>query len=251
MISPNATSPSVTSGDWLLEVDMISPGATSVTSGDWLVVSDTSLTPTCASYNPSNQTCMQWALSSTETTACCDYRHLYHTYALSGTHKSPKQQFMDILKSRHCPAILSTRKSVRAPSDHRELRARETLRRVIGDQKFKKFIRDGFVSVKAKSGLVYQIFPGHYMTNVYRDGERVEKLCVVLNGDFPPTDSLIMRYLLILNDEHDFRNHAISHAFTNIVTPRQTRFESLIDAWNRTQPHKPQLHGPQLQSVAA
>jgi hypothetical protein len=96
-------------------------------------------------------------------------------------------------------------------TDIRETRARETLKRVLGDDKFKRFLKHGFVSVRAKSGLVYQIFPAHGITNVYRDGEHIERLCVVLRGSFPPTDSLIMRYLLILNDERDFRKHAIEH----------------------------------------
>ena len=61
------------------------------------------------------------------------------------------------------------------------------------------------------SGLSYQIFPAHGITNVYCDGLQVERLCVVLRGDFPPTDSLIMRYLVILNDENRFRGYAIKH----------------------------------------
>jgi hypothetical protein len=123
----------------------------------------------------------------------------------------PGDRLREIIQARHAPMVLVSRKPILTPQDEREIRARETLFRVIGADKFQKFLKDGFVSVRAKSGLVYQIFPGHGVTAVYRDGEQIERLCVVLKGDFPPTDSLIMRYLIILNDEARFRSYAIKH----------------------------------------
>lgn len=125
--------------------------------------------------------------------------------------KTPAERLRDIIQSRHAPAILVSRKPLLTPDDIREVRARETLCRVLGEDKFQRFLKDGFVTVRGKSGLVYQIFPGHGITNVYREGEQVERLCVVLRGDFPPTDSLIMRYLIILNDEARFRGYAVKH----------------------------------------
>ena len=123
----------------------------------------------------------------------------------------PADRMREIIQARHAPLILTSRKPILTPQDEREIRARETLLRVIGEDKFQKFLKDGFVSVRAKSGLVYQIFPGHGITAVYKDGDQIERLCVVLKGDFPPTDSLIMRYLIILNDEARFRSYAIKH----------------------------------------
>lgn len=123
----------------------------------------------------------------------------------------PADRLREIIQARHAPMILTSRKPILTPQDEREIRARETLLRVIGEDKFQKFLKDGFVSVRAKSGLVYQIFPGHGITAVYKDGDQIERLCVVLKGDFPPTDSLIMRYLIILNDEARFRSYAIKH----------------------------------------
>jgi hypothetical protein len=119
------------------------------------------------------------------------------------------------------------------PSDHREVAARETLRRVIGGDKFRRFLRHGHVSVRAKSGLVYQIFPGHGITKVFRDGELVERLCVVMNGNFPPTDELIMRFLLILNDEADFRSHAISHAVYQEKAQPAPDSRNLVEAFKK------------------
>jgi hypothetical protein len=121
---------------------------------------------------------------------------------------SVSDRFRQILQRRQGPAIISSRTPAKIASDVRELRARETLHRLLGDDKFRRFLRNGFVSVCGKSGKMYQIYPGHGMTIVYDQGIPVEKLCVVLRGDFTPTDSLITRYVMILHDELHFRGLA-------------------------------------------
>lgn len=115
-----------------------------------------------------------------------------------------RQKIRDIIKSRISPAIHVKRKSIVATHDVAEVRARETLQRVLGNAKFRQFIKNGFVTVTGKSGKIYKIHPGHEMTVVYEKGIPVQKLCVVLQGTFPPTDSLIMRYLMLLNNEDAF-----------------------------------------------
>jgi len=129
-----------------------------------------------------------------------------------------KSNFKKIIDSRCAPNIIikqnDRRKALPMPADVREQRARETLKRVVGERKFQNFLKAGFLSVKAKSGLVYQIFPGHGITCVFNQGQLVDRLCVVLQGGFPPTDSLIMRYLMILNNENQFRSYAIKHTPT-------------------------------------
>jgi hypothetical protein len=122
-----------------------------------------------------------------------------------------------IIASRHAPAFIPRRNPMKIDADVREQRARETLRRVLGEEKYRNFLRAGFVSVRAKSGMIYQIFPGHGITRVFDHGKQVDRLCVVLQGNFPPTDSLIMRYLMILNNEQQFRGLAIKHSLDTSV----------------------------------
>lgn len=173
-----------------------------------------------------NYTGLWTELKSTTSTAI-DYDFDWNNYVKAFEYKyrwlaentvvfdfDPKSRIKRIIQQRYAPAI-RTRRHLSIADDEREGRARETLLKVIGKNKFKNFIKNGFISVRAKSGLMYQIFTGHGITNVYRDGVMVERLCVVLKGGFPPTDSLIMRYLLILNDEQDFRNHAVEHRITS------------------------------------
>lgn len=146
---------------------------------------------------------------------------IYYTITLPGLYKFSHQEqdlptrLKKVIESRVSPRIKTSRNSLKSSNDIREQRARETLKRVLGEQKYKNFVRNGFISVKAKSGLVYQIYPGYNKTSVYKNGQKIESLCVILNGNFPPTDSLIMRYLLLLNNEEMFRSKAIKHSVNN------------------------------------
>lgn len=112
-----------------------------------------------------------------------------------------------IMHNRQVPTIIGTRQPLQWTRDERELRARETLRRVVGEQRFRQYLKCGFITVQARSGLTYQIFPGHSMTCVWDKGQRIERLCAYLPG-FPNTDQLITRYLMILNNEAGFRQLA-------------------------------------------
>lgn len=148
--------------------------------------------------------------------------------------QTPQERLRGIIQTRQGPAIHISRKAIAPAKDVREIRARETLHRVLGEEKFQRFLKDGFVSVRAKSGLIYQIFPGHGITTVYRDGEPTERLCVVLKGDFPPTDSLIMRYLIILNDENRFRGYAVKHQLlTRAAAPKPADQRSLVEIFQQ------------------
>jgi hypothetical protein len=143
--------------------------------------------------------------------------------------KTAKDRIKDILQRRTIPNIIANCKPLGHADDIREIRARETLRNVIGEDKFRDFARRGSISVRAKSGLVYQIFPGSGFTNVYNSGKMVDRLCVVLTGGFPPTDSLIMRYLMILNNEEQFKSLAIKHGLTKPIVAQVTDRRSLTE----------------------
>ena len=115
----------------------------------------------------------------------------------------PADRMRELIRARQSPLVIVSR-SVSLPANEREFRARETLRRIIGDKAFQDYLKKGFTSVKAKSGRVYQIFQGHSMTVVWENGEAIKRLCVDLRGGFAPTDSVIMRLILVQTDEADF-----------------------------------------------
>ena len=129
-------------------------------------------------------------------------------YLYKDLRKTPQQKLQEIIKTRHAPAI-HRRKALNHTKDIREQRARQTLKQIIGEKQYRAYLRFGFVSICAKSGLVYQL-PGNssHRVKVFRNGQFIENLCVYLKGHFPPTDQLIVEYLMILNNEQEFRSLA-------------------------------------------
>jgi hypothetical protein len=161
-------------------------------------------TTTCGStwktYSPT------WTSAATDTTSTwfkC-YENWYESDRLYTPSKSPETKLREIIASRQAPAVHSRERwrlhrSKQQCPDEREARARQTLRRVIGDDKYRSFLVNGFVTVRnPKSGLSFQIFPGHGITCVFDKGKMVDRLCVVLEGDFPPTDSRLSRLMSAL-----------------------------------------------------
>lgn len=142
-----------------------------------------------------------------------------------------RSRIREVIRSRSFPGIVvgHGRVPLPSPKDIREQRARETLRRVIGEEKWADFNRKGFIQVRAKSGKFYQIFPGHGITKVFHKGALVERLCVVMRGDFAATDSLIMRYLMVLNNEEDFRKRAVKHALPTFAQQGPKKSNSLVE----------------------
>ena len=90
-----------------------------------------------------------------------------------------------------------------------EARARHLLQRLIGFQRYARYIRDGFISHRGASGRVYQIFPGDSHMRVWFKGQRVEDLCLCIEDhSLPPTDSVVMRLLMLEHSEIEFREKA-------------------------------------------
>lgn len=75
--------------------------------------------------------------------------------------KTPEERLREMIQKRMAPVVIvrgRKRESLSFARDEREKRARETLRRIIGEQAFRRFIRDGFITVVPRSGLTYRIY---------------------------------------------------------------------------------------------
>lgn len=151
-------------------------------------------------------------VNTTNTTwnADADYvyrQHMnYWTYGERISLKDPIERIKEIIRSRQCPSIIVRKNNIERTTDIREIRARQTLRRLIGEVAFQKYMVRGFVTFRGPSGKTYQLFPGHNRICVWDNGNRIEELCVVLTGDFPPTDALIMRFLLVQESEERIKS---------------------------------------------
>lgn len=87
-----------------------------------------------------------------------------------------------------------------------EWRAVDTLREMISEQEYRRYLKDGFISVKGKSGRVYQVFRSTGHTKVWLGGTLVEEICVIIKDkSIPKTDQVIAIKTIIETSEDDFR----------------------------------------------
>jgi hypothetical protein len=90
-----------------------------------------------------------------------------------------------------------------------ESKALDTLRDMISETDFRKYLIYGFLLVTGRSGKIYQIFNIARHIQVWEKGRHVEDLCVYLKDDkIPPTDKLIAFKVMIETDEEIFRKNA-------------------------------------------
>ena len=87
-----------------------------------------------------------------------------------------------------------------------EWRAIETLREMISETEFRKYMKYGFILVKGASGCVYQVFRRGNHTKVWFNGELLEEVCAYISDrDIPPTDKVIAFKAIIEAEEEEFK----------------------------------------------
>lgn len=84
-----------------------------------------------------------------------------------------------------------------------EEKARETLRDLISERDWRRYLTNGFVIVKAPSGKFYQIFNDQRHVKVYQKGVLTAEICIHTHSDTkcPPTDHILNLMFLVQNDE--------------------------------------------------
>lgn len=87
-----------------------------------------------------------------------------------------------------------------------ETKALETLRDMISESAFRKYLKYGFLSVTCPDGKTYQLFRDRWHTKVWKSGQLVEEICVRLQRDVPPTDSVIAFKTMLEADIEEFRS---------------------------------------------
>lgn len=126
----------------------------------------------------------------------CDY----YTYKHQMSHRQLLQQ-----KLKNNLTIISKTRIVKTDDTGSEQVAKETLREMVSESEFRKYLKYGFVLVKSDSGATYQILKNKSHIKVWKGGLLIEEICVRLQGAVPPTDNLIAFKTMIETDEQAFR----------------------------------------------
>ena len=84
--------------------------------------------------------------------------------------------------------------------------AAETLREMISERDFRKYLKYGFVIARGQSDRIYQIFNNNQHIKVWKSGKLIEEICVYLkNANIPKTDKIIAFKTAIEADENEFK----------------------------------------------
>jgi hypothetical protein len=97
-----------------------------------------------------------------------------------------------------------------------EWQALETLREMITEKDFRKYLKQGFILVRGPSGLIYQVFRNNQHIKVWDKGNLIEEICVrIQSGDVPLTDNIIAFKTIIETDENEI------HQLGNVYNMRK------------------------------
>lgn len=114
--------------------------------------------------------------------------------------------FKDKIRSNLIINIRSRAEAIKGIPENEQI-AIQSLREVISESEFRKYVKYGFVLVKGQSGDVYQVFRNRSHTKVWRGGKVIEEICVRINYDVkaPPTDNVIAFKTMIEANEEEFK----------------------------------------------
>jgi len=83
-----------------------------------------------------------------------------------------------------------------------EMKARETLRDMLSEKEYRKYLTNGFVMVRGDSGRYYQVFNKQKHLRVYEYGKFIKELCIHTDAkEVPPTDHVLNMKIMIECDE--------------------------------------------------
>ena len=88
-----------------------------------------------------------------------------------------------------------------------ELKAQNTLRDMLSEADWRRYVTCGFVMIKGAFGNWYQVFRQQKHIIVYNKGKKVNEICIHTDAKCPPTDHIINMKFLIENDENVIWNN--------------------------------------------
>lgn len=112
-----------------------------------------------------------------------------------------RNEIRRIMKENMRPSVMRNRTHLDwAYATPAEIKARETLRDMITEAEWRRYVTSAFIMVRGKSGNIYQIFGNRNILHVYREGKKIQTICIHTDK-VPPTDHVLNMKILIELDE--------------------------------------------------
>jgi len=151
--------------------------------------------------------------------------------------RDPKKAIAEVIKSNLQIMIRRRRDHLGSIVSPAELKARDTLRDMITEKEYRRYLTNGFVMVPGASGKWYQIFSNHRkMVKVYEKGKCIHDLCIHTDDVCPPTDHVIGVKVLIEIDEPALwreANKRVPYSNDFSVLNENKKQESLAEIYKR------------------
>jgi hypothetical protein len=82
-----------------------------------------------------------------------------------------------------------------------EQKARDSLRDMLTEEEWRRYVTNGFIMVRGGSGYWYQIFADNSRLQVYKNNKKTHTVCIHTDKTCPPSDHVINMKVLIEIDE--------------------------------------------------
>jgi len=114
-----------------------------------------------------------------------------------------KQVMQSIIKKNISVSIMPSRQEILTiQGSIAEMKARESLRDMLSEKEWRKYLTNGFVMVLGNSGKWYQVFNKQKHLRVYEKGKFIKELCIHTDAsECPPTDHVLNMKIMIECDE--------------------------------------------------
>jgi hypothetical protein len=127
----------------------------------------------------------------------------YSSYHISYYEEPSKEQLIRAkIRENLNFLVKTTRSSLENNVTPQEMKARNTLRDMITEKEWRRYVTNRFIMVKGASGRWYQIFENQEWLRVYEQGKLIDRICIHTAKDCPPTDHVINLKVLIETDEN-------------------------------------------------
>jgi hypothetical protein len=102
--------------------------------------------------------------------------------------------------------IVKSRANMPYTFSESERRALETLREMISESDYRKYLKYGFILVPGQNERVYQIGRNESHVKVWSKGEKIEEICVgIKDPGIPLTDKVVTLKVILESSEEEFR----------------------------------------------
>lgn len=142
-----------------------------------------------------------------------------------------------ICELRKAPALMilkemTSRSLVGRAENPQELKARELLRRHVGDKEFTRYLKFGYVIISAH-GFIWRV-PGEKSSvnrvEQYQRNKLLRRYCVHFSNDkIPPTDACVMRMTLVLAGVDVITKHSNVYEQNKVLEKVQKKIEGAVE----------------------